>query len=77
VPVRRSVDRLRDLVDDMVRVDDTDLLATMRLIGDTLGILVEPAGAAGVAAIARHRLGDCPATVLTGANPHPDLLGPA
>ncbi|MFI0450119.1 threonine/serine dehydratase [Actinomadura sp. 6N118] len=73
VPVRQSVDRLRDLVDDMVLVEDADLLAAMRLIADTLGILVEPAGAAGIAAIAKHDLGEHPATVLTGANPRPGL----
>ncbi|GIG65540.1 threonine ammonia-lyase [Phytomonospora endophytica] len=74
VPVAESVERLRGLVDEMVLVDDTDLLAAMRLIADTLGILVEPAGAAGIAAIARHGLGERPATVLTGANPRPGLL---
>jgi threonine dehydratase len=80
VPVRESVDRLRDLVDDMVLVEDTDLFAAMRLIADTLGILVEPAGAAGIAAIAKYGLGEHPATVLTGANPRSEIpravLGP-
>lgn len=80
VPVRESVDRLRDLVDDMVLVEDADLFAAMRLIADTLGILVEPAGAAGIAAIAKFGLGEHPATVLTGANPRPEIthtvLGP-
>jgi len=73
VPVRESVERLRDLVDEMVLVEDDDLFAAMRLIAGTLGILVEPAGAAGIAAIARHGLGERPATVLTGANPHPEI----
>jgi threonine dehydratase len=74
-PVRESVDRLRGgLVDDMVLVEDADLLAAMRLIADTLGVLVEPAGAAGIAAIAEYGLGERPATVLTGANPRPELL---
>ncbi|MEV0649136.1 pyridoxal-phosphate dependent enzyme [Phytomonospora sp. NPDC050363] len=73
VPVPRSVERLRGLVDEMVLVEDADLLGAMRLIADTLGILVEPAGAAGIAAIARHGLGERPATVLTGANPRPEL----
>ncbi|HEY1174650.1 MAG TPA: pyridoxal-phosphate dependent enzyme [Phytomonospora sp.] len=77
VPVPESVERLTGLVDEMVLVDDADLLAAMRLIADTLGILVEPAGAAGIAAIARHGLGERPATVLTGANPRPGLLAGA
>jgi hypothetical protein len=37
VPVRESVERLRDLVDDMVLVKGTDLFAAMRLVADTLG----------------------------------------
>jgi threonine dehydratase len=74
VPVRESVDRLRDLVDDMVLVEDADLLSAMRSIAETLGILVEPAGAAGIAAIAKYGLGEHPATVLTGANPRPGIL---
>jgi threonine dehydratase len=73
VPVPESVDRLGDLVDDMVLVDDADLFSAMRLIADTLGVLVEPAGAAGIAAIARYGLGERPATVLTGANPRPEI----
>jgi threonine dehydratase len=39
------------------------------------GILLEPSGAAGLAAIATHDLpGERLATVLTGSNPHPRLL---
>jgi threonine dehydratase len=47
----------------------------MRLAVSTLGIILEPSGAAGVAAIRAHDLpGDRLATVLTGGNVHPDLL---
>jgi threonine dehydratase len=38
-------------VDDVVEVDDAALVATMRLIHRHVGVVVEPAGAAGVAAI--------------------------
>ena len=69
VPVPESVDRLVALVDDMVLVHDSDLLEAMRLSVQTLGLLLEPSGAAGLAAIRVHELaGDRLATVLTGSN---------
>src|SRR6266511_749081 len=74
-PIKESVDRVRQLVDEIVLVDDADLLDAMRLILSTLGIVAEPAGAAGIAAIRLHDLpGDRLATVITGGNIRPDLL---
>lgn len=69
-PVPESLERLRALVDEIVLVDDDDLRAAMDLVARTVGILVEPAGAAGVAALARHANwvpGDRVAVLLTGA----------
>jgi len=75
VPVPESVVRLVALVDDMVLVHDSDLLEAMRLSVQTLGIVLEPSGAAGLAAIRVHKLaGDRLATVLTGSNLRPDHL---
>ncbi|MBB4929658.1 threonine dehydratase [Lipingzhangella halophila] len=75
-PIPESVSRMRLLVDDMVVVDDADMLAAMRTALATLGVLPEPAGAAGLAAIAKHDLpGDVLATVVTGANASPSLFG--
>jgi threonine dehydratase len=75
VPVPESVARLRALVDDMVLVDDSDLLEAMRLAAETLGLLLEPAGAAGLAAIRTCALpGERLATVLTGSNLRPEQL---
>jgi threonine dehydratase len=69
VPVPESVVRLVALVDDMVLVDDSDLLEAMQLSVRTLGLLLEPSAAAGLAAIRVHNLpGDRLATVLTGSN---------
>jgi threonine dehydratase len=66
---------MRSLVDDIVLVEDSQLLEAMRLAVSTLGIILEPSGAAGLAAIRAHDLpGDRLATVLTGGNVHPDLL---
>ncbi|RSN18522.1 pyridoxal-5'-phosphate-dependent protein subunit beta [Streptomyces sp. WAC 05977] len=68
-PEPESVRRLRSLVDDFVLVEDDDLRAAMRLGAETLGVLPEPAGAAGLAALTVHDLpGDRVATVVTGAN---------
>ena len=73
-PIARSVERLRALVDEMVVVDDAALLRAIRIAARTLGLMLEPAGAAGLAAIAAHKIpGERLATVLTGGNIHPDL----
>ena len=54
VPVPESVARVVELVDDMVLVDDADLLRAMRLSLDTIGVVLEPSGAAGLAAIQKQ-----------------------
>jgi threonine dehydratase len=41
----------RRLVADVVTVDDGQIVAAMATIADTLGILVEPSGAVGIAAL--------------------------
>lgn len=74
-PIAASVTRMHRLVDDIVLVDDDAMLAAMRLAATTLGVLLEPAGAAGLAAIATHGLpGDLLATILTGGNLRADHL---
>jgi threonine dehydratase len=69
-PIPASVARVRAFVDEIVLVDDDDLRRAIRLIADRLGVLVEPAGAAGVAALLRHGEalpGARVAVILTGA----------
>lgn len=69
-PVPESFARVTAFVDDVVLVDDDELRATMTLIADALGVLVEPAGAAGFAALRRYRdeiPGERVAVILTGA----------
>ena len=71
VPVDAALADLRDLVDDIVEVDDTQLIAAMRLVHRHAGAVVEPAGAAGVAALAADReryAGLRAASVLCGGN---------
>ncbi len=69
-PVPESLERILELVDEVVLVDDEDLRTAMELIAESVGVLVEPAGAAGVAALARHPeafAGERVAVLLTGA----------
>jgi peptide deformylase len=54
-PVPQAVEDTRTLVDDMILVDDEDVIRAMRLAHRHLGLVVEPAGAAGLAAADRHR----------------------
>lgn len=51
VPIAEAVADMHGCVDDVVEVDDTHLVAAMRLIHCHVGVVVEPAGAAGIAAI--------------------------
>jgi threonine dehydratase len=69
-PIPESFARVRAFVDEIVLVDDEDLRSAQRLIRQTLAVSVEPAGAAGVAALARHSASLPPgrtAVLLTGA----------
>jgi threonine dehydratase len=66
-PVPESVARIRPLIDEFVLVEDADMIDAMRIAAHTLGMLLEPAGAAGIAAIRRHELdGERLAVLLTG-----------
>ena len=70
VPVPRAVTVLQGLIDRYVRISDEQILAAMRLLASRAGMLVEPAGAVGLAGIVASpevRDGRV-ATVLTGAN---------
>lgn len=74
-PLEESLRRVVELVDDIVLVDDDVIADAMALAAQTVGVLLEPAGAAGIAAIAQGLVpGDRLATVLTGANPRPEVL---
>lgn len=71
VPIREAVDDMQGLVDDVLLVEDADIIAAMRLLFGTAGLVAEPSGAAGVAAIAAHPArfrGRRVATVICGSN---------
>ena len=51
VAIPEAVDDMRGLVDDVVCVDDAALVAAIRLVHHHAGLVVEPSGAAGLAAL--------------------------
>ncbi len=77
VPVAEAVGLIDGLVDDVVQVSEEAIWSAMREAIGTLGLIVEPAGAAGLAALLASRAeqsGARLATVLCGGNLGPDLM---
>jgi threonine dehydratase len=71
VPVPEAVDLITGTIDDVVLVSDEEMIEAMRWLFADAGLVVEPAGAAGVAAIAKAAAdwnGKRVAAVLTGGN---------
>ena len=71
VPVKDAVDDLRALTDDVVAVHDGAIVAAMRGVMAHVGLIVEPAGAVGVAAMlsaAHGTYGERVGTILCGGN---------
>ena len=70
-PVPEALLDMRGVVDEMLTVEDTAIVEAMALLEHEAGLLVEPAGAAGLAAISATRerwRGQRVATVLCGSN---------
>ncbi len=77
VPVPQAVDDLRALTDDLAAVNEDAIVAAMRGLIAHLGLIVEPAGAVGIAALleAPHgAYGDRVGTILCGGNVTPAQL---
>ncbi len=71
VPVPEAVDDLRGLADDLVAVSEVAILSAMRGLLSHVGLVIEPAGAVGVAALlsaAHGSYGDRVGTILCGGN---------
>jgi threonine dehydratase len=71
VPVKEAVDDLRGLTDDLVAVHEDAIVAAMRGLISHAGLIVEPAGAVGIAALlsaAHGGYGDRVGTILCGGN---------
>lgn len=71
VPIAEAVADLHGIVDDIVHVDDATIISALQAAHHHAGVVLEPAGAAGIAAVladplrfAGHRV----ATVLCGSN---------
>jgi len=76
-PFPESIAGMLDLVDDMVLVGEAELRASVRHVAESTGLLVEAAGAAGVAAIRADPASFAGADVFTplcGANLPPGAL---
>lgn len=76
-PFEEAVTDLQGQIDDVLLVPDSSLIAAMRLAHKELGLVLEPAGAAGLAAVLDHRdqfRGRLVATVLTGGNVSPSNM---
>jgi threonine dehydratase len=71
IPVPEALDDLAAVVDDVVLVEDEAIVEAMRVIFDLHALVLEPAGAVGVAAamVFREKFrGSRVATLLTGGN---------
>lgn len=71
VPIPEAVADMAGIVDDVVLVDEESIVEAMRRCQVGLGVVLEPAGAVGIAAIASHAerfAGRCVATILCGGN---------
>lgn len=76
VPVIEALQDIRPVTDDIVLVDDQQIIDAMRLIHEHLGLVVEPSGAVGIAALRSHerlRHGRV-ATILCGGNMTPQQM---
>jgi len=74
VPVPEALEAMRTTVDDVVLVEDAAMLAAVRLTFETLGLLVEPTGAVGLAALLADPdlgRGQRVSTILCGGNVAP------
>jgi threonine dehydratase len=71
VPISEAVSDMHDLIDDVLLVEDAHIVEAMRVVYEQSGLMLEPAGAVGVAAIIAHRSEFAEqrvATVLCGSN---------
>jgi threonine dehydratase len=77
VPIPEAVQDMQGLVDDVLLISEAHIVEAMRLVYQHAGLLLEPAGAVGIAAIVAHRAqftGRQVATVLCGSNVQPDVF---
>lgn len=77
IPVPEAVTDMDGTVDDAILVSDDTILAAMKLLHQHLGIVVEPSGAVGIAAILENPArfaGQLVATIICGGNLTPQQI---
>lgn len=77
IPVPEAVADMHGTVDDVLRVSDETTIAAMQLIHQHLGLVSEPSGAVGVAALLENRerfAGQTVATIICGSNLTPEQM---
>jgi threonine dehydratase len=77
VPIPEALDDLRGLIDDAILVSEEEIVEGMRLLHRHAGVVAEPSGAAGVAALLQQRdafRGQLAATIVCGGNLTPDQM---
>jgi threonine dehydratase len=69
-PIAEALDDMRGIVDDVILVSDESIIESMRLAFEHAGLVTEPAGMAGVAALFEHASlrGTDSATIVCGSN---------
>ena len=74
-PTPYNVEAVRALVDEMALVSEDEMLAAMRLLHETDGLIAEPSSAATVAAIKRLKggLASPVVAIITGGNVAPEI----
>ncbi len=79
-PIASAVAEVAAVIDDIVAVEEEAMIDAVRLLIRETGIVAEPSGAAGVAALMSHRdmwAGRNVAVIVTGSNVRPELLAAA
>ncbi|HUG53651.1 MAG TPA: threonine/serine dehydratase [Vicinamibacteria bacterium] len=75
VPIREALDDLRGSIDDALLVGEEEIVEGMRLLHRHAGVVAEPSGAVGVAALRQHGemfRGRLVGTIVCGGNLTPD-----
>lgn len=75
VPVPEALDDMRGLIDEALLVEDETIVQAMRLLLRHTGVVAEPSGAAGLAALIEHPelfAGQLVGTIVCGGNVSPE-----
>lgn len=71
IPVQQALEDMQGLADDTILVSEASILRAMKLLVQHAGIIAEPSGAVGIAALLENRelfKGKTVATIVCGAN---------